>query len=266
MDRACHDRECPMIVVENISELLLPSASGLAIVSDGAVAIDYEGRVAYAGPRAGAPAAVERFDAGGRVVSPGLVDPHAHLVFAGSRAAEFDLRNQGRSYQEIQAAGGGILSTVRATAAASDVELAHGVRARIDRLFAGGVTLAEAKNGYALEPEGELRLLRILASCDGHRGVELSRTFLFHVPKAPLHDMLDALARAAAEKLCEAVDIYCDAGASPNSPRRWARAPSSISRSSAPIRRPPSPAPGPSAICCRAPRSLYVCPGRTRAS
>jgi imidazolonepropionase len=202
-----------VIVVENIRELLLPSANGLAIVEDGAVGIDHDGRVAYAGPRSGAPSAGERFDAGGRVVSPGLVDPHAHLVFAGSRAGEFDLRNQGRSYQEIQSAGGGILSTVRATAAASDAELADGVRARVNRLLAGGVTLAEAKNGYALEPEGELRLLRILASCDGHHGVELSRTFLFHVPKAPLDDMLAALSRAAAEKLCEAVDIYCDAGA-----------------------------------------------------
>src|SRR6185436_17869366 len=120
-------------------------------VADAAVAIE-EGRVVFAGPAADLPpraaAAGARLDARGSLVTPGLIDPHAHLVFAGSRAAEFDLRARGATYAEIQATGGGILSTVEATRAASDEELISGTCARLDRLLAHGVTIAEAKTGY----------------------------------------------------------------------------------------------------------------------
>ena len=106
------------LVIENIGELLTLALPDVGLVRDAALVIR-EGQVVFAGPRASlraddVSAEAERLDAGGRLVTPGLVDPHAHLIFAGSRAHEFDLRAQGKTYLEIQAAGGGILSTVRA--------------------------------------------------------------------------------------------------------------------------------------------------------
>src|SRR5207302_372235 len=99
------------LVVDNIGELVTCTGEGLGIVHDAAVILR-NGRVAFAGRRAELPAALgdDVVDAGGRLVTPGLVDPHTHLVFAGSRAHEFDLRNRGKSYLEIQEAGGGILA------------------------------------------------------------------------------------------------------------------------------------------------------------
>lgn len=209
------------LLVENIGELLLPTDRELAVVNGASVLI-VDGKVVFAGLAAQTPTAPHcaRLDAEGRLVSPALCDPHAHLVFAGSRAHEFDLRNQGKSYLEIQAAGGGILSTVKATRAASDGELADGLRQRLDRLLLGGVTLAESKSGYDLTPEGELRLLRILSAST--HPVSLAPTFLFHVPDPSLapkqrqpwiDTLLEALTQAAHHKLCHAVDVYCDEGA-----------------------------------------------------
>ena len=211
------------LLVENIGELLLPTDHGLGIVGAASVLI-VDNKIVFAGAAKDTPTPpldCPRLDAGGRLVSPGLCDPHAHLVFAGSRAHEFDLRNQGKSYLEIQAAGGGILSTVKATRAASDDVLTAGLLGRLDRLLAGGVTLAEAKSGYDLTPDGELRLLRLLAAST--HPVALSPTFLFHVPdpslssaeRGPWLDRLvdETLPAAATAKLCRAVDVYCDEGA-----------------------------------------------------
>jgi imidazolonepropionase len=140
-------------------------------------------------------------------------------VFAGSRAHEFDLRNQGRSYLEIQQAGGGILATVKATRAASDGELVAGAAARLDRFLAQGVTVVEAKTGYDLTIEGERRLLAAIQAVRESHVIDVSPTLLAHVPPPGGDESTRALfVRAFAEELipttnAEAVDVYCDAGA-----------------------------------------------------
>ena len=224
------DRE---LLVENIGELLtIPSTARdadagrpgarLGIVHDASVAVK-AGRVVYAGPARGLPdelRALPRVDAGGALCTPALVEPHAHPVFAGSRAREFDLRARGATYLEIQAAGGGIRSSVLATRAASDQELVDGTLARLDRFLANGVTVVESKSGYDLTIEGELRLLRVLAEVRRRHVVDLSPTLLAHVP--PLDGDRaefvrrftdEAIPTAQREGLAEAVDVYCDTGA-----------------------------------------------------
>ncbi|OFX24057.1 MAG: imidazolonepropionase, partial [Anaeromyxobacter sp. RBG_16_69_14] len=146
-----------------------PSDAGL--VTDGAVAIS-DRLVGWVGPDGVLEAAVdledaEIVDAGGRLVTPGLVDSHTHLVFAGERAGELTARSAGRSQLDIARSGGGILATVRATAAASDEALLASALARARRLLAQGVTTVEVKSGYGLTVEGELRLLRVVGEL-GH--------------------------------------------------------------------------------------------------
>jgi imidazolonepropionase len=211
------------LVVTGIGRLLTLAPPGLGEVARAALVIE-GGRVVYAGPEAGLPtrslpAGAVRLDAGGRLCAPGLVEPHAHPIFAGSRAAEFDLRARGKSYAEIQAAGGGILSTVRATREASDETLVDGVRARLDRFLRHGTTFVEAKSGYDLTIDGELRLLRLLERAGRGHAVGLSPTLLAHVPppdgdRAAFVDAFcrRAIPEAARARLCEAVDVYCDEG------------------------------------------------------
>jgi imidazolonepropionase len=119
-----------------------------------------------------------RFDAGGRVVMPAFVDPHTHLVWAGDRAAEFELRLQGKTYQEIAASGGGIRSTVRATRAASVEELKAQARPRIQAMLRHGTATAEAKTGYALQHPGELRQLQALLELDDEEELDIFPTYL----------------------------------------------------------------------------------------
>jgi imidazolonepropionase len=209
------------LVVRNIGELLVVDDAGLGRVHDAAVVIA-GGRVAFAGPARELGATldvnVRQIDAHGALVTPGLVEPHAHPIFAGSRAAEFAERARGATYAEIQAAGGGILSTVRATRAAGDDVLVEGTLRRLDRFLLNGVTLAEAKSGYALDPDGELRLLRLLQAARARHPVDLSPTLLMHVPP-PDADRTEYVRQfvshtiPAAAPLCEALDVYCDVGA-----------------------------------------------------
>jgi len=153
------------LVVRNAGELVT-CADGLGIIPIGAVAVA-GGRITWVGPDASLQAAVAMephtrvIDAGGRVVMPGVVECHTHVVFGGDRAAEFQLRVAGTGYQEIAVAGGGITSTVRATRAASRAELfAKGLR-RLDRLLGYGVTTVEVKSGYGLTVDHELRILEV---------------------------------------------------------------------------------------------------------
>lgn len=162
-------------------------------------------------------------DAGGRLVTPGLVDPHTHPAFAGDRSAEFALRARGASYQEIAAAGGGIRSTVRATRAATDEALLTATAGNLTALLRHGVTTAEAKSGYALAVDDELRLLRAIRRADRSLPVDLSPTLLGAHVVAPEHQAdrdgyvalvcEEMIPRAAAEGLAESVDVYCDEGA-----------------------------------------------------
>lgn len=141
------------------------------------------GRVAWVGPEAELPPGAvspqtEVLDAQGRMVGPGFVDPHTHLVFAGERSTEFDLRCQGATYLEIAQAGGGIVSTVRATRAASEDELVRLALPRLQRLLEYGVTTAEVKSGYGLDVESELKMLRVVQRLRGLTPVELVPTLL----------------------------------------------------------------------------------------
>ena len=152
----------------------------LGLVDDGAVAIGGErilavGRTAEL--RAQFRARLE-LDAGGNAVLPGFVDPHTHLIWMGDRAGEFELRIAGASYMEILAAGGGILSTVRHTRAATVDELKAAARPRLRRMLAHGTTTAEAKTGYGLETEAELRQLQAILELDQEGPLELVPTFL----------------------------------------------------------------------------------------
>lgn len=142
-----------------------------------------KGLVAWVGqeaelPRGAVGPSTEVLDAEGRMVGPGFVDPHTHLVFAGERSTEFDLRCQGATYLEIAQAGGGIVSTVRATRAASEEELIRLALPRLHRLLQHGVTTAEVKSGYGLDVANELKMLRVVRRLAGLTPVELVPTLL----------------------------------------------------------------------------------------
>ncbi|MCR6687326.1 imidazolonepropionase [Pseudoxanthomonas sp.] len=201
----------------------LQGDAGYGAIEDGALAWQ-DGRLAFAGPRAqlpGAPAALARelFDAGGRWVTPGLVDCHTHLVFGGDRAGEFEQRLQGASYEDIARAGGGIASTVRATrAAGADALLAQSLpRARA--LLGDGVTTVEIKSGYGLDLDGERRMLQVARRIGATLGMDVRTTFLgAHALPAEFAGRADAyidavcqwLPQLHAEGLVDAVDAFCE--------------------------------------------------------
>ena len=149
-------------------------------IADGALAI-HQGRIVAVGPSDDlrrAYRADQELDAAGRAVCPGFVDPHTHLVYAGDRADEFEQRIGGATYEEIMAAGGGIVSTMRATRAASVEQLAVESRARLAQMLALGTTTAEVKSGYGLELAAELRQLAAIAALDAAQPIDLVPTFL----------------------------------------------------------------------------------------
>jgi imidazolonepropionase len=156
-----------------------PRRPGLGVIEDGAVAAR-DGRIAWVGARSDLPAwqAADHIDLEGRWVTPGLVDCHTHLVYAGNRAREFELRLAGASYEEIARAGGGILATVQATRAASQDELVAAALPRLDALMAEGVTTIEIKSGYGLEAETEAKQLRAARALGQLRRVSVTTTLL----------------------------------------------------------------------------------------
>lgn len=194
---------------------------GLAIIEDGAVAAR-DGRIAWIGPTADMPVlnAAERIDLAGRWITPGLIDCHTHLVYGGDRAHEFELRLQGASYEEVARAGGGIVSTVKATRMATQDELVASALPRLDALIAEGVTTIEIKSGYGLDTATEARQLRAARALGVERPVSVVTTFLgAHAlpPEAAgdkdayidavCNDMLPAIAR---EGLADAVDAFME--------------------------------------------------------
>ena len=204
----------------------------LSLIEDGAVLIEGE-TIAAVGRSAELLAAYPKtpqLNAGGRAMLPGFVDPHTHLIWAGDRAAEFELRLQGKTYLEILAAGGGILSTVRATRTASLDELKAQTRRRAHALLAHGTTTAEAKTGYGLDHDSELVQLQALLELDAEGPLELAPTYLGAHAIAPEYrddpdgytrllckQMLPAVrdwwARHAANRPLPFVDVFCETGA-----------------------------------------------------
>src|SRR5918993_3958475 len=155
-------------------------SDGLGIIENGAVA-SKDGRIAFAGPVQNMPSgwdAAERIDCEGRWITPGLVDCHTHLVYGGDRAHEFELRLKGASYEEIARAGGGIVSTVKATRAASEDELVASALPRLDHLIAEGCTTIEIKSGYGLDLDTEARMLRAARRLARERPIAVTTSFL----------------------------------------------------------------------------------------
>src|SRR6266702_5468597 len=153
---------------------------GLGLIERGVIAARC-GRIVFAGPHSDFPGdadAAERIDCAGRWITPGLVDCHTHLVYGGNRAHEFELRLQGASYEEIARAGVGIVSTVAATRASSEAELAASALPRLDALIGEGATTLEIKSGYGLDTETEMRQLSAARSLGRLRPVAIRTSFL----------------------------------------------------------------------------------------
>jgi imidazolonepropionase len=200
---------------------LSPERAGLGAVEGGAIAA-VQGRIAFAGPMAELPAgwdAVERVALDGRWITPGLIDCHTHLVYAGDRAHEFELRLAGASYEDIARAGGGIVSTVKATRAASEDELVRASLPRLDRLLAEGVTTVEIKSGYGLDRATEVRMLRAARRLARERDVDVVTSFLgAHAlpPEAKgdkeryIDEVCAMIPPIARDRLADAVDAFCE--------------------------------------------------------
>ncbi|HET9863243.1 MAG TPA: imidazolonepropionase [Steroidobacteraceae bacterium] len=202
---------------------MAPGREGLGAIDAGVIACR-DGLITYAGPAARAPAALDALeivDCEGRWITPGLIDCHTHLVYAGDRAQEFEQRLNGATYEAIARAGGGIRSTVNATRAASEPQLIAAALPRLDALLAEGVTTIEIKSGYGLALEHERKQLRAARALGKERAIRVRTTFLGAHALPPefagraddyitevCARMLPAL---AGEGLVDAVDAYCEA-------------------------------------------------------
>ncbi len=223
-------------LVRNIGQLVNPGSDRVARggeanalrVEHGVCIAAKEGRICFIGPEKQLartcrlePGGLE-LDAKGRVALPGLVDPHTHLPFAGTRQDEFQQKLQGVSYQEIAARGGGIHSTVRSTREIPLDELVETCRRRLDRMLLAGTTTVEAKSGYGLDLETEMKQLRALQALSGRHPVAIVPTFMgaHEVPgefRGRNRDYLDllletVLPRVRQERLAAFVDIFCEQG------------------------------------------------------
>ncbi len=229
------------VLVHNIGQLCtIPAQDGgpqrgqhlgdLGLLDNAAVAIQ-NGEIAAVGPDAALReqyAAATTIDAGGQLVTPGLVDPHTHLIFAGERSSEFEQRIAGATYQQIMAAGGGINRTVKDTRAASLADLIAQSRRRLDTMLAHGSTTVECKSGYGLNTETEIMMLEAIARLNQQHPVDLVATFLgaHAIPPEYAHDsnayvdvildeMLPAVARWRDERWPDMLfcDVFCEVGA-----------------------------------------------------
>jgi imidazolonepropionase len=226
-----------MLLIHNLSEVATPEGSTPRRGSEqgrvrrlrGAeVVCDAAGRIAFVGSsddrrrQCGELPEAERLDGRGGTLIPGFVDPHTHLPWAGTREEEFVARLAGTTYQEIAAAGGGILSTVRSTRAAHEDELAAATVRRMNHLLAWGTTTAEAKSGYGLSLEDELKQLRAIRRAGAGHPVELLPTLLaaHEVPpeyRKKRHDYVELICNeivplAARDRLARFCDVFCESG------------------------------------------------------
>ena len=233
------------LVVEHAEELLCLSPAGaprtglkmreLNIVKDGCVLVAGNTIVAAGTtdelmPRLKLASDARVISARGRVVTPGLIDPHTHPVYAGNRVAEFEMRIEGRPYEEIAADGGGIRSTVRSTRERNADQLLKLAAPRISRMLDFGTTTAEAKSGYGLSTESELDQLRVIRDLQKELPIELVPTFLgaheipdeYRTSRNEYIDLLlqEMLPRVAQERLAEFSDVFCDRGVYTNDESR----------------------------------------------
>jgi imidazolonepropionase len=211
-----------MRVLTNAQIVTLVSNGNFGLIAEGAIVIEGE-KIAWIGPAKDLPDAYrsgKTVDVGGRLITPALIDCHSHIVFGGNRAVEFEQRLNGATYEEVAKAGGGIVSTVTATRAASENELLVDALTRVDALISEGVTTIEVKSGYGLDIETELKMLRVARQIEMERPVEIKTTFLgAHAtpadykgrPDAYIDEVcIPALRAAQAEGLVDAVDGFCE--------------------------------------------------------
>jgi imidazolonepropionase len=209
-------------LLTDLTAVTMTGDAPYGLVEDAAIAIA-DGTIRWVGRREDLPAkyaGTDRSEMGGRLVTPGLIDCHTHLVHGGDRAVEFEMRLNGASYEEVARAGGGIVSTVKATRAANEDALLQDALRRADTLIAEGVTTLEIKSGYGLDIETELRMLRVARAVEAARPVRVKTSFLgAHAVPADYRDRADAyiddvcilaLRAAHAEGLVDAVDGFCE--------------------------------------------------------
>jgi len=195
---------------------------GYGLIENGAVALEGD-QILWVGRQADLPSqwrALPAHDCGGRLLTPGLVDCHSHIVFGGHRAVEFEMRLNGASYEEVARAGGGILSTVTATRAASEAELLASALARADLMIAAGATTIEVKSGYGLTVADELKMLRVARQIAAHRPLRVVTTHLAAHAIPPEYKgredayidevAIPSLRAAHAAGLIDAVDAFCE--------------------------------------------------------
>ena len=211
-----------MNILTNAQIVTLAANDSFGLITEGTIVIDGS-KIAWVGPTGDLPDAYqggETTDLKGRLVTPALIDCHSHIVFGGNRAAEFEQRLNGASYEEIAVAGGGIMSTVTATRAASEATLLADALTRVDALIAEGVSLIEVKSGYGLDMDTEMKMLRVARQIGTRRAVKIKTTFLgAHAtptqykghPDAYIDEVcIPALRAAHALGLVDAVDGFCE--------------------------------------------------------
>lgn len=212
----------PMQLLRNAELATMAGTTGYGLVARAAIAMEGT-RIAWAGPEAELPAEYQDApsrDLGGRLATPGLIDCHTHIVFGANRAREFEMRLEGASYEDIARAGGGILSTVRATRAASEDELLAQSLPRVDALLAEGVSTLEIKSGYGLDIATELRMLRAARRIGEARPVQIATSWLAAHALPPeyksdraayIRDVVIAgMDQGHAQGLIDAVDGFCE--------------------------------------------------------
>jgi imidazolonepropionase len=215
------------ILITGISQLVTAEGAGpkhgqamreLKIVEQAAIAIS-AGVIVWRGKESEWKGEAEAIvDADGRAIVPGLVDPHTHAVWAGNRLGDFEARTSGSTYEEILAAGGGIRTTIRATAAASQEDLVALAKPRIESLIASGATTIEVKSGYGFTSEAELAMLEAIQSLSAHSPARLVPTLLIHIPPAIATERSSYISRVchelipevASRNLAKAVDIFVE--------------------------------------------------------
>lgn len=210
------------MLLTNVTLATLDGAAPYGLIEEGAVVLAGE-TIEWIGPWASLPdkyTALEAIDLDGRLVTPAPIDCHTHIVHGGNRASEFEMRLNGATYEEVARAGGGIVSTVKSTRAASEAELVEAALPRVDHLLQEGVATLEVKSGYGLDLETELRMLRAARRLQSVRPVRIKTSFLGAHAVPPEFDgqpdayintvCIPALEAAATEGLVDAVDGFCE--------------------------------------------------------